>query len=276
MWPRTLTGKLIAGGALIFLVILVAAQSTYVVEPGHRGVRVTLGKVSPVFEPEGFGMKLPFLTHVEPIVVRQETREMEATCYSSDLQQVRGKIRVLFRIPQESVVKIYKDYLGDPFASLIAPRVHEALKEVTALRTAEVIVQKREEIKAHALEGAQQKIGTLIKLEDLVLEDISLSPQLEAAIELKMVQEQEANKAKFIQQKTEIDARTAVIRAEGEATAIKLRAEVLAKTPALIQLEAIEKWDGRPPLVVGGHTQSAEMILPLRQAPKAPAAQSAK
>ena len=163
------------------------------------------------------------------------------------------------------MVTIYKDYLGYPFPSLIAPRVHEALKEVSALRTAEIIVQKREELKVRALEGAQSKVGSIIKLEDLVLEDITLSPQLEAAIELKMVMEQDANKAKFIQQKAEIEARTAVIRAEGEATAIKLRGEALARSPSLIQLEAVEKWDGKPPLVVGGHNQGAEMILPLRQ-----------
>src|SRR5205085_6618881 len=120
-------------------------------DPGYRGVRVTLGKVSPNFEPEGFGMKTPFITHIEQILVRQETREMDATCYSSDLQQVKARVRVLYRIPQESVVTIYKDYLGDPFPSLIAPRVHEALKEVSALRTAELIVQKREELKVRAL-----------------------------------------------------------------------------------------------------------------------------
>jgi len=33
--------------------------------------------------------------------------------------------------------QIYKQFAGDPFDSLIAPRVQEALKEVTALSTAE-------------------------------------------------------------------------------------------------------------------------------------------
>src|SRR5437870_8363663 len=116
MLPRSLFLKIV-GGIVIFLIVLCVAQSTYVVDPGYRGVRVTLGKVSPNFEPEGFGMKTPFITHIEQILVRQETREMDATCYSSDLQQVKARVRVLYRIPQESVVTIYKDYLGDPFPS---------------------------------------------------------------------------------------------------------------------------------------------------------------
>jgi len=269
MGPKTI-GALVAGGVLILILVIGGAQLTYVVHPGHRGVKVTLGRVSPQFEPEGFGVKLPFLTRVDQVLVRQQVAELDADCYSSDLQQVKARLKILYRIPQESVVNLYRSYLGDPFQSLVAPRVHEALKEAAALRSAEMIVQKREDVKVRALELAQQKIGTLIKIEDLVIENIALSPQLEAAIELKMVQEQEASKAKFIQQRTEVEARTAVIRAEGEARAITLRGEALRSNPALVQLEMIEKWDGHPPRVVSGISQSAEMILPLRP-PESPA-----
>jgi len=37
---------------------------TYVVEPGTRGLRVTLGQVADGFLPEGFGFKTPFITHL--------------------------------------------------------------------------------------------------------------------------------------------------------------------------------------------------------------------
>ena len=261
--PQKTLFMLVGGAAVIFFLIVAASQATFVVDPGHRGVRVTLGNVSPVFEPEGFGTKIPFITAVEQIPIRQETREIDANCYSSDLQQVKARVRVLYKIPQESVVTIYQDYYGDPFNALIAPRVQEALKEVTAQKTAEVIVQKREAVKANTLEITQQKVGPLLKIDDLVIEDIVLSPQLESAIELKMVQEQEANKAKFIQQKTAIDAQTAVIRAQGEAQSIQIRGAALRKSPTLIQLEVVAKWDGKTPLVVGGKSGSADMILPL-------------
>ena len=44
-------------------------------------------------------------------------------------------------------MKIYQEYAGEPFDTLIAPRVQEALKEVAATQSAEQIVKKREEIK---------------------------------------------------------------------------------------------------------------------------------
>jgi prohibitin 2 len=259
-------GKFIGIGILIVVLVVVAAQSTYVVQPGFRGVEVTLGKVSDQFRPEGFGTKSPFVTHVVNIPVRQITRPLSAECYSSDLQQVNMTLRVLYRIPEASVVRIYKEFAGDPFDTLIAPRVQEALKEVTALQSAEQIVKRREDIKAKSLVSARDKVGKILIVEDIVLENITLSKELEAAIESKMVQEQEAAKARFTQQKAQIEADTAIIRAKGEAEAIRIRAEAIRDNPGLIQLQIVEKWDGKAPLVIGGGSAGeggANILLPL-------------
>lgn len=267
-------GKLISVGIVVIVLVLAAAQSTYVVQPGFRGVEVTLGKVNPEFKPEGFGTKAPFVSHIVSVPVRQITRALPSETYSADLQQVTINLRVLYRIPEASVVRIYKEYAGDPFDSLIAPRVQEALKEVTALQSAEQIVKKREEIKSRSLASAREKIGGLLLIEDLVIEDIVLSKELEAAIESKMVQEQEAAKARFTQQKAQIEADTAIIRAKGEAEAIRIRAEAIRDNPGLIQLQIVEKWDGKAPLVVGGSAEggagAANILLPLGN-PAAPA-----
>jgi prohibitin 2 len=258
--------KLIGIGIIILVGIVAASQSTYVVEPGFRGVEVTLGKVSDQFKPEGFGSKSPFITHIVSIPVRQLASVLAAECYSSDLQQVNISLRVLYRIPESSVVRIYKEFSGDPFDSLIAPRVQEALKEVTALQSAEQIVKKREEIKARAVVVTREKIGSILIVEDIVLENITLSKELEAAIESKMVQEQEAAKARFTQQKAQIEADTAIIKAKGEAEAIRVRAEAIKDNPGLIQLQIVEKWDGKAPLVIGGTGEGnngANILLPL-------------
>jgi prohibitin 2 len=264
--------RLVGIGILILVLVIAAAQSTYVVDPGFRGVLVTLGKVSHDFKPEGFGTKSPFISHVTNVPVKQLTRELDTECYSADLQQVNVKLQMLYRIPETSVVKIYTEYAGDPFQSLIAPRVQEALKEVAAQQSAEMIVKKREEIKVKSLAAAREKVGSLLILEDLVIENIVLSKELETAIESKMVQEQEAAKARFTQQKAQIEADTAIIRAKGEAEAIRIRAEAIRDNPGLIQLQIVEKWDGRSPLVIGGgggnSTSGANILLPISvQAP---------
>jgi prohibitin 2 len=257
------TAKLIGVAILIFILVIAASSASYVVQPGYRGVEVTLGKVSTIFKPEGFGWKTPFVTTIVPVSVRQQTRELTADCYSSDLQQVKTELRVLYRVPESSVVKIYQQFAGDPFDSLIAPRVQEALKEATALQSAEQIVKQREAIKSAALAAAQKKVGDIVVIVDVVIQNIDLSHELETAIESKMVMEQEAAKAKFTQQKAQIEADTVVIKAKGDAESIKIRGEALKLTPAFIDLQIVEKWDGKAPLYVGGASGGGvNMLLP--------------
>lgn len=243
--------RLIGIAILIFVVIIMAAAGTYVVRPGYRGVEVTMGKVSPAFKPEGFGLKTPLATAVYPVSIRQQTAEEKAECYSADLQQIEILVQVLFRIPEASVVKLYQSYGGEVFESLIAPRVQEALKEVTALQSAEQIVKNREQIKIGALDLARKKIGALLVVEDIVIENIALTKELEHAIEQKMVQEQEAAKAKFLQQRAQIEADTAVIKAKGEAESIKIRGQALKDNPAFVDSQIVDRWDGVTPLVIG-------------------------
>lgn len=271
MSPQTLM-KLISGAVLIFVLITAGSSSTYVVDPGFRGVEVTLGKVSPVPKQEGFGLKLPLVTQIVPVTIRQQTAKFDADCYSSDLQQVTIAVRVLYRVPEGKVVSIFRDYEGDPHTSLLQPRVAEAIKELTALRSAEVIVQKREEIKSGALESSRAKVGDLLVIEDIVLENIGLTSVLEKAIEAKMVQEQEAARARFSQQQAQVEASTVVIKAKGEAESINLRGKALSENPSIIELQVVEQWDGVVPLVVGPGAEGANMLLPLgRMLPAVPA-----
>lgn len=257
--------RIVGVGILIFIGVLMATSGTYMVSPGYRGVEVTMGKVTPAPKKEGFGFKMPMITRVEAVSIRQQTSEDQAQCYSSDLQQIHVDLRVLYRIPESSVVKLYQDYDGEPFQSLVAPRVHEALKEVAALQSAEQIVKSREQIKTRALELARQKIGTLLVIEDIVIQNIRLTKELEHAIEAKMVQEQEAQRSKYLQQRAQIDADTAVIKARGEAESIRIRGQALKDNPAFVELQVVDRWDGVAPLVIGG---GQGLMLPLNDLDK--------
>lgn len=78
MSPQT-SAKL-AGAAVVLLALaILGGSATYVVPPGHRGVMVTLGKVSPEARPEGFGFKSPFVTTMVPMSVRQRSAAMKAS-----------------------------------------------------------------------------------------------------------------------------------------------------------------------------------------------------
>ena len=79
----------------------------------------------------------------------------------------------------------------------------------------------------------------------------------------------------FEQQKAQIEAQIAVVRAKGEAESISIRGEALAQNPELIDLEIVRKWNGRAPRVVGGEAGGAKMILPLNRESTGPQSDSA-
>ncbi|MBL9167939.1 MAG: prohibitin family protein [Verrucomicrobiales bacterium] len=262
--------RLIMVALVIFALIIVASTTTYLVQPGTRGIKVTLGKTADQFLPEGFGFKAPFITRIVPVNIQQRTRTVTAECFSSDLQQVMVELAVLYRVPEASVVQIYKQFAGDPFDSLIAPRVQEALKEATAMQTAVQIVKSREETKQKAMASAKQKITSILMVEDIVIKNLQLSPELEKAIEAKMVAEQQAVQAQFTQVQTQVEAETAVIKAKGEAESIRVRGEALRLNPSFLRLQIVERWNGKSPLVVPPDTQQggASLLLPLGSAEK--------
>jgi prohibitin 2 len=261
----------IGGGLLVFILILAASQITEVIQPGYRGVAITLGKVSPEFKGEGLVVKAPFISSIQQVSIRQQTEILQTECYSADLQQVKASLRILYRIPESSVVAIYQQYEGEPFATLIAPRVIEALKEVASTQSAEMIVQQRERIKLDALNATREKIGTgpgggpLLIVEDITLSDLALSAELNAAIEQKMTQREEAERAKYVQRQAEIEAETAVIKARGEGESIQIRGQALRENPAFVRWQIVEKWDGVSPVVVGGDGRGTEIMMSMEE-----------
>lgn len=180
---------------VIALVILLGGWS--IVPPGHRGVRVTLGSVSPAAIPEGFTLKWPVLQKVQDVSIQQRRADGTAECFSSDLQAMKVQFVILYRLPESQVVRIFQQFSGDPYQSLVDSRAQETLKQITAVYAAEAAVKSREKIKTDSLTLLRSRVGELVEIVDLNIANIDLSQELEKAIEAKMVQEQESLAKQF-------------------------------------------------------------------------------
>lgn len=257
---------------LLVALFLLFITSFSVVGPGHRGVRVTLGKVSAEPLGEGIAFKWPLGTsHIEEINVQQQKVDADSPCFSSDLQTVKIQYAVMYRLAPAHVVSLYQDFKGDPYPSLVAPRVQEALKQTTAKYTAEALVQKREQMREETLALVRTAIGDKIEIVDFNVTNIDLSDQLEQAIEAKMVQQQTSLKKEFELASERKEAEIVAVKAEAEAKAVKIRGEALVSNPLVLQLEIIKKWDGISPttVVLGQHADGSQVMLPLVAPPVA-------
>ncbi len=182
--------------ALVILLLLVLVQSFEIVQPGYRGVSVTLGKVDPNFRGEGLNFKMPFVETVYQIPVKQITVSGVAQCFSSDLQTVHIAFKALYRIPESKVVELFQEYKGDPYESLLEPRIQDSLKQVAALYRAEDLVKNREQVKIRATKIVQK---TLRLKEGYSFADVSdVKELMEAKEEIARKQEKQTRESSDI------------------------------------------------------------------------------
>ena len=249
----------------LIVVGFLALQTYHIVPPGHRGISVTLGKVNPAEVPEGIVFKWPFIQRIIDFPIMQLKADGKAPSFSSDLQNITFYFTVMYRVPAQQVVKLFQQYKGEPYATLIEPRVQEVVKQVTALSRAEDLVKNRERVKDDALVKLRQAVGDVLQIVDLSLTNIDLSDQLEQAIEQKVVREQEALAKSFELEKEKKQAEITLVRAEAEAKAVGIKGEALKSSPEVIQLEVAQRWDGKAPLSVSvGHGGGTNILLPLK------------
>jgi regulator of protease activity HflC (stomatin/prohibitin superfamily) len=225
-----------------------------IVNAGERGVLMQFGKVQDTVLDEGLHPIIPIVTTVKKLNVRVQQNSFNAGAASKDLQTITTELAVNWHIDPLKVNRVFQQ-VGDEqliINGIMTPAVSEVLKAATAKKTAEEIITKRTELKQEIdanLKSRLEPYGVIV--DDVSLVNFSFSPEFSRAIEAKQIAEQEAKQASFIAQKATQEAQAEVNRAKGQAEAQRLQR--LTLTPELLQKQAIEKWDGRFPMVMGGN-----------------------
>lgn len=263
---------------LLVLALLLLGSFTVIVESGNVGVVRTLGAVQPAALKEGFHFKKPFVDHVEQMDIRLTASHAQATAASKDLQTVTTQVTTQYSLNGELAPLTYQRIgtLGKVSASLVEPAIQECVKAVTAKFTAEELVTKRELVK----QQIQQALGAFINntlrekglenalvIANVAITDFNFSEEFNRAIEAKVKAEQQALQAKNEkimrttqaeasaterQLSADAEAYSTEVQSKARADAIRREAEALKQSPELIQLRAVEKWDGVLPRLNGG------------------------
>jgi regulator of protease activity HflC (stomatin/prohibitin superfamily) len=242
-------------GKIMLALFLLAIFSCFfvIVDAGERAVLMQFGQVQPVILQEGIHPVIPLVHTVKKLSVRVQSQEISAEASSKDLQDVYTDVALNWHIIPAEANLIFQQ-IGDQKAvtdRIINPAVEEVLKAVMATYTAEEIITKRGEVKA----GVDQTLTGRLQPYHIAVDDISLvhvhfSKRFSDAVEAKQVAEQEAKRAEFIALKAIKEGEAKVNLAKGEAEVQRLLKENL--TPELLQRQALERWNGNLPIIVGG------------------------
>jgi len=240
-------GKLTA--LLCLLTILITP--CVIVNAGERGVLMKFGQVQTQILGEGIHLIIPVVNTVKKLSIRIQKQEISSEAASKDLQNVFTDIAVNWHFLPDKVNTIFQQ-IGDRnhvIESIINPAIEEVLKAVVAQYTAEEVITKRGNVKRELDQLLTARLANYnLEVDDISLVDIRFSDQFIAAVELKQIAAQEAKQAEFIALKAVKQAEVKVNLAKGEAEAQSLLRNIL--TPELLQRQAIEKWNGKLPLIM--------------------------
>ncbi|WP_059001536.1 prohibitin family protein [Leptolyngbya sp. NIES-2104] len=252
--PKNNQESQIAFKVILVLLCLALLSSFFaIVNAGERGVLMRFGAVQDTVLSEGIHPILPIVYTVEKLSVRVQSQEISAEASSRDLQNVYADVALNWHIIPTEAHRLYQE-IGNKQAvieRIISPAVEEVLKAVMAKYTAEAIVTERGTVKAEVDQALTKRLQPYhIAVDDLSLVHIKFSERFREAVEAKQVAEQEAKRAEFVALRAVREAEAIANRARGEAAAQQLLQPGL--TPEILQRQAIEKWNGNLPLIVGG------------------------
>jgi regulator of protease activity HflC (stomatin/prohibitin superfamily) len=254
--PKTVIALIAA-----MLSLIVALNAFVIVEPGQVGVVTHFGAVQSDILGEGLHLITPMRTKIISMDTRVQKLEAEASASSKDLQVVTSKVALNYFLDKTKANEIFQSLGLNYRSSIVEPTIQETVKSATAQFTAEQLITRRPEVKDRIFQDLRDRLKrSNIIVTDFSILDFSFSREFNRAIEEKQVAEQAALRARNDLTRITTEAEQVTAKAKGEAEArlalAKAEAEaqrMLAETidDRLLQLRAIEKWDGVMPVALG-------------------------
>jgi len=241
----TITLNRVIGAALTLGIgSLLGSEMFYVVPAGHRGLVFDRLQGIKVQEPknEGLHFLIPFWQWPIFVSTRIMPKTMRTQTQTKDIQTINIGLRVLYRPDVDNLPLLIKNY-GADYAERFLPSIgNEVMKAVVAKYDAVELITQRDKVSHEIRERLNERAGHYyLRLNDVSITDLSFSPEFTSAIERKQIAQQEAEKAKYVVQRTEQERLAVVIRAEGEAEAAQLISEATARSgEAFVELRRID------------------------------------
>ena len=237
------------------IILLCCCNPIAMVDVGERGVKVTLGKVSPESFLEGIHFVTPFISKIYTMDVKTQKIHPATTVFTKDIQQARVAYVVNYNLQPENVYKVYREVGKDYKDKIIMPTVEGCLKNVIGTWNASDLIANRTMATEAILTSLQEHLkDNYITVTDFQITDIDYSDAFERAIEEKVTAEQNALKAKNVTVQVQEEAKQKLISAEAEAKSMAIRANALTQNKALVEYEAVKKWDGKLPEYMMGNS----------------------
>lgn len=239
--------------SLMLVIIALTMSACTVIGPGERGARFSMGELSDKVMLPGTHLWIPYFAGSSKLDMQIHAYQLKTSSGTKDQQEVSTSTTVNLQLNTEEVLNIVRLFgSDDAVIARVLPLVQESINAVVSKYSAEEILTKRGALKTDIEALVKDKIvkyGVIVH--DVSINDLQYSEEYSQAIERKQIAEQKAKQSEYETQEAVQMAKAAVAKAKGEADANQLKQQSL--TPQLIQYEAIQRWNGSLPTMMGGN-----------------------
>ena len=204
---------------------------------------------------EGFILKTPIDIIYNLSTEVKELNFTGVTVQTADSQWISTQLQVQVQIDTGKAFEYFKKYRNkkfDDISSIIQSTVQKELESVsTQYNIMEILGEERSNIVTETSNRIQEElIKDGIIVQRFVLVDTEAGETIENAIAKEAAAKKEAETAKYLKEKAELEGEAKVIAAKKEKEANELKTKAL--TEAILKEKFIEKWDGKLPVVTDG------------------------
>ena len=253
--------------AIVFvgLVAVMGTLSVSVVEEGYTGVKYQFGRVTEIGLEPGLNFKIPFIETIRMVDTREQMYETNTNAYTKDTQTVENlQVKLNYIYDKGEIGNIIRNVgIQNVETKLIIPQLQSTMKNEIGQVRAEDLVQNRSATQESIEEKMRESLASSgIIVVSFAMENIDFEDGFEEAIRAKVAAEQQAltmqNRTK---EKEELGKQVVIeaqaladserVKADAQAYAIEIIQRQLSASPEYIQLQQVEKWDGKLPQVMG-------------------------
>jgi len=235
--------------------VLLSACGFEIVDTGHRGVETRFGSVVSESMPEGLYFYNPFTSNIIQLDTRLQRWDDHTGTYTKDVQQAQIKFTVNYRLNAEHAHIIFKEVGRDWDNKLVPQVVQGQLKEIIGKWNAVELIGARDKAQTEAFAAIRDSLADKnVSVVSFEITDIEYTPQFEKSVEDKVIAEQRSIEEQNRTKQVEEQAKQRLLSAEAEAKSIQIRARALEQNAKLVELEAVQKWDGKLPQYMMGNS----------------------
>lgn len=243
--------------AVVLILAFLIFRPFVIVPAGARAVIFSLSEgVREGQYGEGFHFLVPVVEQALIYDVRTQTYSMSKVHWEGELrgddslsaltadgQTVGVDITVRFHPDPDNVWRLHKEVGVDYVAKILRPEIRSQTRvAISEFPVTQVYSESRQTVEDRIESRLRESVKrSYLIIDEVLLRDIRFSAAFAKAIENKQIAQQNAQRMKYVLERSEKEREQKIIEAEGEAKAIELKGQAVAENTRVIEYDYVLK-----------------------------------